>query len=143
MNYQENLEITLETFDFEEVYKVMRILGWKWYNKNTKKSYTPSINKLKETAIDLLEQVAQSISDEIDGSGFFQDTVFPREKIHWGGFVAEGWTEDGEEIHFNLSFEIWSSTSDLEDDLSYDEEVNEEKSFLEENQKTYLEDEES
>ena len=57
MSKQEAIEQVMSKFDFEKVSGFMALVGWKWGPENNRKTVT--VDMLKETARELLEQVAK------------------------------------------------------------------------------------
>lgn len=72
LSKEKHIECILENFDFVKVYNVMYNLGWTWYDSDN----TPTINRLKESAKKLLEDVYNYDTDDVYylSSGGFKAT---------------------------------------------------------------------
>ena len=51
------VEIIMQNFDFHKVHKAMESLGWKWALTRGRGLDVPTVDDLRETARDLLEDV--------------------------------------------------------------------------------------
>ena len=80
----EAIDKIIKGFDFERVHKIMLLLNWTWFPRNT----VPTIEELKKTAESLLKQA------EIE---FEKTKIFSN--IETGGFVAEA-TQFGLRLFF-------------------------------------------
>lgn len=62
-NYQDQIDLIMDTFDFEKVKQTMNALDWEWASPDGSSS-VPDIYTIKRTARDYLKQAANS------GEGF-------------------------------------------------------------------------
>lgn len=89
------LDEALRQFDFDRVHQVMRLLDWKWTHGDHRTATVPTVEELRETAVQLHERV------------FFDDTTLASET---GGFSLERLDENDEYYtlgeRFTLSFDI-------------------------------------
>jgi hypothetical protein len=86
MNYPPSLE---EGFDWEKVHKVMEFLGWTWHE-----SGVPTVEQLKECAIDHVETTEKSEHTTGSYSGGFEAYKFKDENgndLVGLRFVLEKW----------------------------------------------------
>lgn len=88
---EKNLMLCLVYYDFERVHKAMEALNWKWSSADG----VPSIDELKEQAVDLLIRCFQHSE---------------KNKEDWiaatGGFEASSYYKEDGEIDFELKFVI-------------------------------------
>lgn len=104
INFEEKLinEI-LNEFNFERCHKVMKHLGWVWISSNQ----TPSVEKLKETAEELLRHSIESSKKNKTNdyysvsTGGLKATAYRNKSykiIHLKlEFIIAGWETDGDE----------------------------------------------
>ena len=88
---EKNLMLCLVYYDFERVHKAMEALNWKWSSPNG----VPSIDELKEQAVDLLIRCFQH--SEKNKEDWF---------VASGGFEASSYYKEDGEIDFELKFVI-------------------------------------
>lgn len=88
---EKNLMLCLVYYDFERVHKAMEALNWKWSSADG----APSIDELKEQAVDLLIRCFQH--SEKNKEDWFAAT---------GGFEASSYYKEDGEIDFELKFVI-------------------------------------
>lgn len=78
-NYKDAIEEILATFNFEIVHTHMALTGWTYFDS----PLTPTIERLKDTARELLEKAAEKNTTSIKGGGFeatmFRSKVEPSE----------------------------------------------------------------
>ena len=67
INFDEQLKLVFDEFNFESVHKVYKLLNLPWYSYQTGEYYIPSIDDLKETAKKLLIEAWNS--DELTWVG--------------------------------------------------------------------------
>lgn len=97
---EQTIEKLIANFDFEKVQKIMKCLDWQYWDSEE----TPSIERLKETAISNLKSCCNSINNKQG-----------KKKVVCcaGGFVATARKYKDGELCLELSFQIdsfnWSN----------------------------------
>lgn len=92
-NIQEIINGIIEDFDFDSVHDVMEYMDWEWRGEGV-----PSIEKLKECAIELLERAY---------NGYFEQGNGEQHSIQTGGLEAYYMYDDNEDC-FELKFVLES-----------------------------------
>lgn len=93
MNIQEIIDEIIDNFDFDRVHDVMEYMDWGWQGEGV-----PSIEKLKESAIELLEHAY---------NGYFEQGNGEQYSIQTGGLEAYYMYDDNEDC-FELKFVLTS-----------------------------------
>lgn len=92
-NIQEIIDGIIEDFDFTKVHNVMKYMNWEWCSEGV-----PSIEKLKECVIELLERAYNGYFERGNGECYYLAT---------GGFEAS-YMYDNNEDCFELKFVLES-----------------------------------
>lgn len=69
---EEHIQYIIENFDFQRIYNVMDALKWTWFDSDD----TPTIDRMKQTAIHLLNEVYSREVDYSIGTGGFRATKY-------------------------------------------------------------------
>jgi hypothetical protein len=96
----DTIETVIEKFPFEKVHQYMVATDWKWLIPTRLTMGVPTIEELKDTARELLQEA--------------QNSKRPYSSCSTGGLVADKFTWDGI-IELRLSFVPWSSRAHIKE----------------------------
>ena len=68
MNWNEQIEDIMDSFDFSRVQKAMNAIGWKWAAKGMEPAYIPTEKQLRQKARELMKDVTScAIKSKAEG----------------------------------------------------------------------------
>mgnify|MGYP003291736012 CR=1 FL=1 len=68
-NVRQKIQCIMDEFDFDKVHNVMEFLDWKWVGGDCERPYIPTVDRLRDWALDLLTRSAHERVD-ISSGGF-------------------------------------------------------------------------